>query len=154
VMASVNEKDFASVRVGSAASITAPAYSGSVWKGRVVYIQPQVDANTRTAQARVEVSNPGERLRIDMYLDVEFTSKGAVSLRVPDAAVQSIGERQFVFLPIKDNEGSFTLRQVRLGPATDGFCAVLEGLKLNDEVVTDGSFILKAETVRQHPEVR
>jgi len=60
VMASLNEKDFAPVQVGSAARITAPAYGGRVWNGRVAYIDPQVDPNTRTAQARIEVANPRE----------------------------------------------------------------------------------------------
>jgi membrane fusion protein, heavy metal efflux system len=89
-----------------------------------------------------------------MYVDVEFTSQGAVGTAVPEAAVQSIGDRQFVFLPIKDNEGGFGMRVVRLGPAANGYYAVLEGLKPNDEVVTEGSFILKAEGVRQHPELQ
>lgn len=153
IMASVNEKDFASVRVGSETNISAPAYAGRNWKGRVTYIQPQVDPTTRTAQARIEVANPGETLRIEMYVDVEFSSPGASGPIVPEAAVQSIGERQFVFLPVKNNEGSFSLRAVRLGPAANGFYSVLEGVKARDEVVTDGSFILKAEAVRQHPEL-
>jgi membrane fusion protein, heavy metal efflux system len=153
IMASINEKDFASVRVGTAATITAAAYPGRLWKGRVIYIQPQVDPNSRTAQARIEVANPREDLRIDMYTDVDFTSAGAPGPVVPEAAVQSIGERRFVFLPVKDNDGSFALREVRLGSAAGGYYSVLEGLKMNDEVVTDGSFILKAEALRQHPEL-
>jgi membrane fusion protein, heavy metal efflux system len=153
IMASVNEKDFASVRVGSQANITAPAYSGRSWKGRVTYIQPQVDPTTRTVQARIEVANPGETLRIEMYADVEFTAPGASGPVVPEAAVQSIGERHFVFLPVKNSEGSFVLREVRLGPAADGHYSVLAGLRLQEEVVTDGSFILKAESVRQHPDL-
>src|SRR5260221_3725102 len=83
VMASLNEKDFASVQVGSAARITAPAYAGRVWNGRVAYIDPQVDPNTRTAQARIEVANPRESLRFQMYVDVEFTSQDAVATAVP-----------------------------------------------------------------------
>jgi len=154
VMASVNEKDFASVRVGSTASITAPAYPGHAWNGRVAYIQPQVDQSTRTAQARIEVANPGESLRIEMYVDVDFTSHGTVGPVVPEAAVQSIGERHYVFLPVEGSEGSFKLRQVQLGPSANGHYAVLGGLKPNDEVVAEGSFILKAEGVRQHPELQ
>ncbi len=153
IMASINEKDFASVRVGTAATVTAPAYPGRLWKGRVIYIQPQVDPTTRTAQARIEVANPREDLRIDMYTDVDFTSAGVPGPVVPEAAVQSIGERRFVFLPVKDNDGTFALRQVRLGAAADGYYSVLQGLKVQDEVVTDGSFILKAEALRQHPEL-
>jgi cobalt-zinc-cadmium efflux system membrane fusion protein len=154
VMASVNEKDFAAVRVGSQASVTALAYPQRNWKGRVTYIQPQLDPATRTTQARIEVANPGETLRIEMYVDVEFSSPGPSGPIVPEAAVQSIGERQFVFLSLKSNEGSFQLRAVRLGPAANGYYSVLEGLNTKEEVVTDGSFILKAEAIRQHPELR
>src|ERR1700739_1128257 len=117
IMASINEKDFASVRVGAAPSVTAQAYPGRLWKGHVIYIQPQVDPTTRTAQARIEVANPREDLRIDMYTDVDFTSAGAPAPVVPEAAVQSIGERRFVFLPVKDNDGSFAFLGVRLGSA-------------------------------------
>jgi hypothetical protein len=67
--------------------------------------------------------------------------------------VQAIGEKQYVFLPAKDSEGSFTVRQVKLGPSSYGFYPVLDGLKLGDEVVKEGSFILKAEAIRQHPEL-
>ena len=154
VMASINEKDFSTIHVGTTAAVTAPAYPGRVWKGRVVYIQPQVDPNTRTAQARIEVANPDESLRLDMYMDVAFMSAGGKGLAVPESAVQAIGEMQYVFLPVSDSEGSFAVRQVRFGPASNGFYPVLEGLKVNDEVVKDGSFILKAEAIRQHPELQ
>ena len=153
VMASINEKDFSTVHVGTIAPVTTPAYPGRAWKGRVVYIQPQVDPTTRTAQARIEVANPDENLRLDMYMDVAFLSSGGKALAVPESAVQAIGEKQYVFLPVKDNDGSFAVRQVKLGPASNGFYAVLAGLKLNDEVVNNGSFILKAEAIRQHPEL-
>jgi len=154
VMASINEKDFSTIHVGTTAAVTAPAYPGRVWKGRVVYIEPRVDPNTRTAQARIEVANPDESLRLDMYMDVAFMSAGSKRLVVPESAVQAIGEKQYVFLPVSDSEGSFAVRQVRLGPASNGLYPVLDGLRVNDEVVKDGSFILKAEAIRQHPELQ
>ena len=89
-----------------------------------------------------------------MYMDVAFMSASGKRLTVPESAVQAIGEKQYVFLPVSDSEGSFAVRQVRLGPASNGFYPVLEGLKVNDEVVKDGSFILKAEAIRQHPELQ
>ncbi|MEI9980447.1 MAG: efflux RND transporter periplasmic adaptor subunit [Edaphobacter sp.] len=153
VMASINEKDFSTIHIGTTAEVTAPAYPGRVWKGRVVYIQPQVDPNTRTAQARIEVANPGESLRLDMYMDVAFISTDGKGLAVPESAVQAIGDKRYVFLPVSDSEGSFTVRQVKLGPSSNGFYPVLDGLKLNDEVVKEGSFTLKAEAIRQHPEL-
>jgi multidrug efflux pump subunit AcrA (membrane-fusion protein) len=153
VMASINEKDFSTIHVGTTADVTAPAYPGRSWKGRVVYIQPQVDPSTRTAQARIEVANSDESLRLSMYMDVTFMSPSGNSLVVPESAVQAIAEKQYVFLPVKDSDGSFAVRQVRRGPLSDGFYPVLDGLKLNDEVVKNGSFILKSEAVRQHPEL-
>ena len=75
-------------------------------------------------------------------------------LTVPESAVQAIGEKQYVFLPVSDSDGSFAVREVKLGPASNGFYPVLDGLKVNDEVVKDGSFILKAEAIRQHPELQ
>jgi RND family efflux transporter MFP subunit len=154
IMASLNERDFSSVRVGTQTRISTAAYPGQMWLGRVAYIDPQVDPNTRTAQARTEVANPGESLRFQMYVDIEVTAPGVVGLAVPDSAVQSIGDRQFVFLPLKDREGSFTVRVVRLGSAASGYYPVLAGLKSGDNVVTEGSFILKAESARQHPELK
>src|SRR5258708_13469739 len=106
-MAGNNEKDFADGRVGTAATVTAPAYPGRLWKGRVIYIQPQVDPTTRTAQARIEVANPHEDLRIDMYTDVDFTSPGAPGPVVPEAAVQSIGERRVLFFPVQRDKRPF-----------------------------------------------
>ena len=154
VLASISEKDFAAVRIGSPANITAPSYPGRAWKGRVVYIQPQVDPATRTAQARIEVANPNEKLRIDMYVDVDFSTDLSQGLVIPESAVQAIGDKEYVFLPVKDSEGSFTLHQVRVGPAANGNSSVLSGLKTGDQVVTGGSFILKSEAIRQHPELQ
>lgn len=54
---------------------------------------------------------------------------------------------------VRQSTPSFAVRQVKLGPASNGFYPVLDGLKLNDEVVREGSFILKAEAIRQHPEL-
>jgi cobalt-zinc-cadmium efflux system membrane fusion protein len=154
IMASLNERDFSTVRVGTQARISTDAYPGQEWSGRVAYIDPQVDPNTRTAQARTEVANIGDSLRFQMYVDIEFSAPGVKGLTVPESAIQSIGDRQFVFLPLKDHEGSFTVRAVKLGHATGGYYTVLEGLKAGDEVVTEGSFILKAESARQHPELK
>jgi cobalt-zinc-cadmium efflux system membrane fusion protein len=154
IMASLNEKDFGSVRVGTGARIIAAAYPGQAWTGSVAYIDPRVDPSTRTAQARIEVANHDELLRFQMYVDIEFTTAGLRGLAIPETAVQSIGDRQFVFLPLKDREGSFTVRAVELGPAAGGFYPVVQGLKPGDEVVTEGSFILRAESARQHPELK
>jgi RND family efflux transporter MFP subunit len=143
------EQDFAAVLVGSEATVTSAAYPGSELRGRVSYIDPRVDPQTRTAKVRVEVPNPGGRLRLGMYVSMVFARAGGQrQVVVPRAAVQSIGDQSVVFLPVAGEEGKFLRRRVRLGPASGNFYVVLEGLRAGDTVVTDGSFLLRAEAAR------
>ena len=143
------EQDFATVRVGSGATVTTAAYPDSIFRGRVSYIDPRVDPQTRTAKVRVEVPNPGGRLRLGMYVTMMFAGAGGQrQVVVPRTAVQSIGNQSVVFLPVAGDAGTFLRRIVRLGPATGDFYVVLEGLRAGDTVVTDGSFLLRAEVAK------
>jgi len=102
------EQDFAPVRVGSGATVTTAAYPGSVFRGRVSYIDPRVDSQTRTTKVRVEVANPGGRLRLGMYVNMTFAGAGGQpQVVVPRAAVQSIGNQSVVFRPVAGAEGKF-----------------------------------------------
>ena len=149
VVGDLYEQDFQAVQVGSEAAITAPAYPGLTLRGRVTYIDPRVDAQTRTAKVRVEVPNPGGRLRLGMYVSMVFTTRGAERVAVvPRSAVQSIGERSVVYLPMRDAAGTFVQRQVRLGQLTGDAYTVLGGLRPGEVVVTEGSFFLRAESLR------
>ena len=115
-------------------------------------IDPRVDAQARTAKVRVEVPNPGGRLRLGMYVSMVFTTRGAERVVVvPRSAVQSIGERSVVYLPVKDEEGKFVQRQIRLGQLMGDSYTVLAGLRPGDVVVTEGSFFLRAESLRNAP---
>src|SRR5439155_11803340 len=152
VVGQVYEKDLATIRVGSGANITSDAYPGRVFRGRISYVDPKVDPATRTAQVRIELGNPGQMFKIGMYVNVAFASMGAAEKTmpvVPKDAVQTIGNQQYVFVA-SDNPNEFTLRAVRLGGASNGFYPVLEGLNAGDRVVTNGSFLLRAEWVKLH----
>ena len=146
------EQDFAAVTVGSEAVVSAPAYPGLALRGRVTYVDPRVDAATRTAKVRVEVPNPDGRLRLGMYVTLAFSTRGGSrTVVVPRAAVQTLGDRHVVYVPAKDDEGRFIQRSVKLGPPiADGY-AVLSGLQPGETVVTEGSFFLRAEAVRNSP---
>lgn len=148
VIGDLYEKDFATVRVGSPATVTIPAAPQSVVRGRVAYIDPRVDPATRTAKVRVEVPNPKEDLRLGMYVNVSFES-GAGQRRtvIPQRAVQTVGERSVVYVPL-ENEGEFEERPVKLGAAMGDRVEVREGLQPGEQVVTDGSFFLRAEATR------
>lgn len=155
VVGQVYEKDLATVRVGSGANVTSDAYPGRVFRGRVSYVDPKIDQATRTAQVRIELANPGHMFKIGMYLNVAFSGLGAAektSSVVPKDAVQTIGTQQFVFVATeKANE--FVLRPVRLGPESNGFYPVLEGLNVGERIVTEGSFMLRAEWLKTHPDL-
>jgi RND family efflux transporter MFP subunit len=151
VVGDLYEQDFKTVRVGSEAAITTPAYPGLTLRGRVSYIDPRVDPQARTAKARIEVSNADGRLRLGMYVSVSFTTPGASTVVVPRSAVQAIGDRQVVFVPARNEEGKFIQRQVRLGSPIGDNYSVLSGLKLGETVVTEGSFFLRAEVLRNAP---
>jgi len=147
VIGDLYEKDFAAVRAGTAATVRVPGAGTSAIRGRVAYIDPRVDAATRTAKVRVEVPNRGD-LRLGMFTEITFEAGGATTrLVIPRAAVQAIGARNVVYIATED-EGRFQERTVRLGAAAGDAVEVLEGLKAGERVVGEGSFFLRAEAGR------
>ena len=153
VVGQVYEKDLATIHVGSGANIASDAYPGRVFRGRISYVDPKIDPATRTAQVRIELRNPGQVLKIGMYVNVAFGALGVAERTtavISKAAAQSIGNQQFVFVAT-DKPNEFLLRAVRLGPESNGFYPVLEGLSVGERVVTEGSFMLRAEWLKQHP---
>lgn len=148
VIGDLYEKDFPLVRVGSGALITIPA-GGRTLAGRVAYIDPRVDPQTRTAKVRVEVPNADDALRLGMYVPVGFETRGSARVPVvPRSAVQAVGDRTVVYVPDPGNEGQFVERAVTLGPAIGDRVEILDGVKPGERVVTEGSFFLRAEATR------
>ena len=132
--------------------MTTPAYPDLMLHGCVSYIDPRVDPQTRTAKIRVEVPNPQGQMRLGMYVTVAFTTRGGERLVVvPRAAVQIVGERQVVFLPAPDEEGKFIARTVQVGPAHGELATMRSGVEPGETVVTEGSFFLRAEMLRNSP---
>jgi RND family efflux transporter MFP subunit len=152
VVGQVYEKDLATVRVGSGANVTSDAYPGQVFRGRVTYVDPKIDSATRTAQVRIELANPRQMFKIGMYVNVAFGALGTAEKTVavvPKAAVQTINNQQVVFVAT-DKSNEFIMRPVRVGAETKGSYPVLDGLSAGERVVTDGSFLLRAEWLKQH----
>jgi cobalt-zinc-cadmium efflux system membrane fusion protein len=149
VVGDLYEKDFARVRVGSPATVTATAYPDLALTGRVSYIDPQVTPETRTARVRVEVPNPRTELRLGMYAEMQI---GVASTRsvplIPRSAVQTVGDRQVAYLVNPKDPGRFVEREIRLGEPSGEQVEVLAGLQTGDVVVTEGSFFLRAERER------
>lgn len=149
VVASVYEKDFAAVRVGARATVTTAAYPALALQGRVSYVDPQVDAGTRTARVRVEVPNSGAQLRLGMYAQVAIAHAASGETPVvPRVAVQALGRRSVVYVVDPRVSGRFIEREVRVGRANGDAVEVLSGVSPGEVVVTEGSFFVRAERER------
>ncbi len=150
VMGQVYEKDLGKMIVGSGASITSDTYPGRVFRGRVSYIDPTLDPATRTAQARIELANPGQALKIGMFVNVAFAALGrseSTTPVIPKRAVQNINNQQVVFVE-SATPNTYAMRPVKLGPEVGDQYSVLQGLTVGERVVTEGSFLLRAEWLK------
>ncbi len=152
VIANVPEGQVGSLHVGSPAELRSSALGNDAIAGRINYIDPKLNEETRTARVRVEINNPGERLKAGMFVEVGFQTGTAAAageeLMVSSAAVQRIGDRSIVFIPKPGAEGTFEARDVELGGEVNGYHRVLSGLKLGEQVVTKGSFTLKTQLMK------
>jgi len=147
IMADVFETDLPLVRMGSPARLTLASMPGHSLHGRVTYIQPQVQAETRTIQVRIEAENPRLHLKPEMFVDVEFTVGGGARMMVPVDAVLDTGTKQTVFLD--RGNGFFEPRRVTVGQRYDGRVEVLTGLQVGDRIVVSGNFLLDSESQLQ-----
>lgn len=146
LIANVFEQDLAAIREGAITKISIAAYPGKVFTGKVAFIYPDVDRDTRTVKVRIEVPNPDGQLKIDMYANVELTSlvsAGAVAT-VPTSAVLNSGTRQVVL--VAHGEERFEPREVTLGAQADGFYEIRSGLQDGERVVTSANFLIDAES--------
>jgi len=94
LIAEVPEQDLGRVRTGLTARTRFDAYPGETFEGRVTYVYPTLNPETRTAQVRVELPNPKGRLKPAMYAQVEIAAAGAAQLVVPSSAVIDNGTRR------------------------------------------------------------
>lgn len=148
VMANVYEKDFGTMRMGARVTITSPSYPGRPFSGTISYLDPRVDPNTRTAQARIEVPNPNQVLKIGMFVDVALNTTGTQeALVVPKAALQTMDNEQVVFVAL--GGGQFQRRKLQLAEEVGEAVRVVSGLSIGEKVVTAGSFFLRAEMSRR-----
>ncbi|MCI0355025.1 MAG: FixH family protein [Acidobacteria bacterium] len=145
VKADVYESDLPLVRIGQTVEITSEALPGSRLRGRVSFIEPMLNQQTRTVPVRIQVPNPGLRLRPGMYANARLmASLGESVLAVPRSAVLETGTRRVVY--VAKGDGVFEGRQVDLGPSTEDYVAVLAGLREGERVVTQGNFLIDAQS--------
>lgn len=144
VMADAYEGDLASVRVGMPAVLTLKAYPGRNFRGKVAFIDPLLDAATRTAKVHMHFSNPGSELKPEMFGDVVLEGRDRDGLRIPGDAVIRSGTRDVVFLALGD--GKFSPREVQLGARNGSEVEVKSGLEAGQHVVTRANFLVDSES--------
>ena len=126
------------------AEVRLTAQPGKVFNGRVEYIYPRLDAQTRTVRARIALDNPGLTLKPGMYADVTlFGGPRADTLLVPTEAVIRTGERSVVILA--EGEGRFRPAMVKVGDDREGQTEILSGLKEGENIVVSGQFLIDSE---------
>lgn len=141
----VFEQDLSSLRLGQSVAAELQSLPGQELAGRIAFINPTLNPDTRTVRVRVELPNPAMKLKPGMYATLHFAGAsraGAVS--VPRSAVLSTGQRNLVF--VKNIEGLLEPRLVELGVATSDRVQIVRGLSGGETVVSSATFLIDAES--------
>jgi Cu(I)/Ag(I) efflux system membrane fusion protein len=144
ISADIYESEVAAVTLNQPASVTFAAYPGETFRGNVSYIYPTLNTEARTVRVRLELPNPGLKLKPGMFGTVTVQTDAVRTLVVPKEAVLDTGLRQLVFLD--RGEGAYAPYPVKLGRRSQDDVEVLEGLKEGDRIVTSANFLLDAES--------
>jgi len=142
--ADIYESDAAYVKVGMQADLTLPFLPGKTFKGRISFLNPFLDAASRTLKARLEIANPDLLLKPEMYGDITLTFDFGQRLAVPESAVMRTGERNYVF--VDDGAGSLIPVQVQIGIQSGDDLEIISGLKNGDRVVAAANFLVDSES--------
>ncbi len=142
------EKDLPMARPGCRAEIMVHAYPGLTFSGHLIVLGDVVNEATRTIKGRIEVSNQERKLKPGMFAEVNLICpSAAIALVVPHQAVRSIEGKTVVF--VSGPGHVFEPRQVKVGKTLDGWAEILEGLIEGEIVAAEGSFALKAESLKK-----
>lgn len=143
----IPETDIGQVRVGQVVDITIDSLPGRNFSGRLVYLSPSVDPETRTVTGRVVLANPAGELRENMFGHARILVGDArLVIPVPRSSVQKVKEITLAF--IRRSESEFETRRIQVGQSDEDTIEIVKGLEVGDDVVTTGSFLLKTETLK------
>ena len=143
----VSEFEIQSLKIGQTVEAASPAYSGEVFRGRISFISPTVEPSSRTVQVRVDVPNPKEYLKPEMFVDATVNVELSTAVVVPKTAVIGTGQRQVVW--VQKRSGVFEPRVVKIGQSSDDFVQVLSGISEGATVVSSGGYLIDSESQLQ-----
>lgn len=139
------EYEVPAVKIGQAATIEFPyGQSRRVVTGRITYIYPDINPETRRARVRIEFPNPGLEFKPETYVTVVIQTPPRHELALPKEAVIDTGDKQYAILA--HPKGYFEPRAIKTGPPSDDFYPLLSGLQKGDRVVTSAQFLIDSET--------
>jgi len=144
VLADVYETELRQVRVGMPATLTLNALPNREFQGKVLFIDPILDPQTRTVKVRLAFPNPKGDLRPEMFGEVVLRGEPREGLRIPQDAVIDSGTEKLVFVAL--GEGKFEPRRVRLGDVDGNNVEVVSGLAAGEQVVTRANFLIDSES--------
>ena len=145
VYADIYEYELPWVKVGDEARVQVAALPGEIFTGTIGYIYPYLENKTRTARVRLELDNPGFRLKRDMFANVTLQADPQpAAVVVPSEAIIRTGTRELVFLVREP--GKFEPREIKSGISSEGFTRIIEGVKAGDEVVVSSQFLIDSES--------
>jgi len=142
--ADIYEYELPFIRLGQQASIQLSYLPGETFIGRMIYIYPSLNPETRTAKVRFEFPNTHGKLKPEMYANVEIKVHLGQKLAVPEGAIIDTGLRQMAI--IDKGSGYFEPREVKVGAKVDNFYEVIKGLKAGERVVTSANFLIDSES--------
>jgi Cu(I)/Ag(I) efflux system membrane fusion protein len=143
-IAEVNETDLSFIKVGSKVKLNLKAYPGEDFTGKVTFIYPVINPQTRTVKVRSEFSSLNNKLKPQMYGETIFAVEDGVGLLVPADAVIFSGNRNVVW--VKTSDGMFEARNVQLGQKFRDQYQILSGVNEGDEVAASGGFLIDSES--------
>jgi RND family efflux transporter MFP subunit len=147
VQAQAFQSDLGRIKTGAPASLTLDTFPGRTFNGRVDFIYPQVDSDTRTAKVRVLFSNPGLRLKPGMFVNVTLKVPMGEQLVIPASGVLQTGTRNLAF--VYRSDGFIEPREMQLGSRVGDDFVVSKGLKAGEQVVTSANFLIDSESQLQ-----
>ena len=144
ILADVYEYELSFVKVGQKATVSLSYDPGTTFSVRVGFVYPTLDPKTRTAKVRFELSNPNEKLKPEMYANIELQVHLGTKLAIPQEAIIESGQKQIVFLHL--GGGKLQPRQIKTGVKTGEWSEVLSGLKEGEHIVTSANFLIDSES--------
>jgi RND family efflux transporter MFP subunit len=147
VQAQVFQNDLGRIKIGDPTILTVSTYPGRAFRGRVDFIYPQFDPETRTAKVRIVSSNSDLQLKPGMFVNVALKVPMGRQLVIPASGVLQSGVRQIAF--VERSDGYLEPREVQLGSRVGDDFIVLKGLHAGEEIITSANFLIDSESQLQ-----